>query len=153
MRAFACTVLLRAQVEAGEADEATLAQCLASARVLGDEASDAAARFLTWGIPRMTYNRWLFAAGLLVVATRFRPGSITDRILGEAAGWVLAEESEERKKFLPFNPADPPPSPFGLAYGHWKPLAAELLDNAAVIPTPEVRNDLELIGAILLEPC
>src|SRR5258708_20197319 len=68
MRAFACAALLRDDLE----NEATLAQCLTSSKVLGPEMSEAVACFLTWGIPLMaTSDRWLFSFVLLVAAPRF----------------------------------------------------------------------------------
>ena len=48
MRAFACAALLRTAMRDGcVVAEATLAQCLVSAKALGHETSEAAARFLT----------------------------------------------------------------------------------------------------------
>lgn len=150
MRVFACAALLRAADDTSiDAEEATLAQCLASALVLGGEILEASASFLNWHIPRMTGNeRWLFAFGLLVVASRFRGSRITDRNLGDAATWVLAEESDVRK---PFNLSDPPPAAFGITYGFWAPLAAELTSRANAIEVREVRENIELIGMSLLD--
>jgi hypothetical protein len=154
MRAFACAALLRAAVESGEDDgsmEATLAQCLASAKVLGDEMNDAAAAFLTWGIPRINgHDQWLFAFSLLVVASRFRSDCVSDSTLRDAVAWVFAEERESRERYR-HNPADPPPGPFGVTYGFWKPLADELIGNAADIQAADLRKDLELIGALILD--
>jgi hypothetical protein len=151
MRAFACAVLLSAASDGGYDgnEEATLAQCLSSARVLGDAMNDAVARFLTWRIPSLSCSdRWLFALGLLVVATRFRSDRITDEILAEAAAWFLDEESAFRRE-SGFNPADPPPAAFGLTHGFWKPLFSELIESAASIRSAKVRGDLEVIGKIL----
>jgi hypothetical protein len=85
MRIFAYAALLRrANEEPGVADEATLAQCLVSARVLGEEFNEAAGRFLAWAVPHITLDdRWLFALGLLIVAVRLRAGRIADRTLGK----------------------------------------------------------------------
>ena len=155
MRAFACATLLRAAVESGEDDgsmEATLAQCLASAKMLGDEMNDAAAAFLTWGIPQLDcQDQWLFALSLLVAASRFRLNRISDSILRDVAAWLLAEEGASRQQYR-YNPADPHPGHFGVTYGFWKPLAAELVSNAADIKATDIRSDLELIGALILQP-
>jgi hypothetical protein len=153
MRAFACAVLLRAAAEGGDtsSEEATLGQCLASAKVLGQEMNDAVAGFLTWRIPLMTGpDDWLFAVGLLIASTRPGNDRITDRVLVDATAWVLGAEGEFRRGFR-FNPADPPPVPFGLRYGVWKPVLTELTENAATVKSAGVRSDLELIGRILLE--
>ena len=152
MRAFACAALLRAAMGDGrEVAEATLAQCLVSAKALGQEMSEAAARFLTWAIPRDAgcEQQWLLAFGLLVVAVRLRSGRIADRVLGDAADWVLAEEAAARRRF--FNPTNPTPLAFGLLYGHWRPLADELIREAAEIHAEDVRDKLEFIGACVLE--
>ena len=148
MRAFACAALLRARV----ADDATLAQCLGSAKVIGQEMNLAAARFLTWGIPQVSISeRWLFAFGLLVVATRVGPGRFKESELRVAAEWVLAEESEKQQEFGPFDLSDPVPLPFGLSSGYWKPLAAELITFAETIQAADARESMELIGAFVLD--
>ncbi len=148
MRAFACAALLRARV----ADDATLAQCLGSAKVIGEEMNVAAARFLTWGIPQVSIaESWLFAFGLLVVATRVGPGWFEESELRVAAEWVLAEESEKQQEFGPFDLTDPAPLPFGLVSGYWKPLAAELIAFAETIQGEDVRESMELIGGFVLD--
>ena len=152
MRAFACAALLRATMQdGGGIEEATLAQCLVSAKAVGEQMSEAAARFLTWVIPRTAGGgepRWLLAFGLLVVATRLRLGRVADPALGDAADWVLTEEAAERQGFIPTNPT---PLAFGHMYGLWQPLAAELIREAADIHTGEVRDNLEFIGACVLD--
>lgn len=148
MRAFACATLLRASVE----DDATLAQCLGSAKVLGQEMNVAAARFLTWGIPQVSITeRWLFALGLLVVATRAGTGRLKEPDFRLVAEWVLAEESEKQQEFRPFDLTDPAPLPFGLASGYWKPLAAEMIAFAETIQAADVRESMELIGGFVLD--
>jgi hypothetical protein len=83
---------------------------------------------------------------------RFRNGQITDHILGDVADWFLAEEGDWRGKFrLRYNPSDPPPAPVGLTYGRWKPLIAELLSGTASVQSDVVRNNLEMIGRVLLK--
>ena len=103
MRAFACAVLLRAAGESGEDDgsmEATLAQCLSSAKALGDEMNNAAAAFLTWGIPRLAcQDQWLFALSLIVVASRFRPDRISEEMMCAMTAWVFAEEEQWRERY------------------------------------------------------
>jgi hypothetical protein len=92
-RIFACAVLLRARAEPahahlGTADDATLAQCLASAKVLGEKFSVAAASFLTWRIDRIVLDSepLLFAFGLLLLAVRLRSGRFADSVLGGDGG-------------------------------------------------------------------
>jgi len=147
MRAFACAALLATGDDSAE--EATLAHCLASAKELGDEMNEAAARFLTWRIPsKDESDRWLFVLGLLVVATRFPPSRVSDATLGEMAAWALEEENAERRM-----PAgwERPPAPFGVTYGYWTPLAKELSFRAETSQSPELRENLELIGALILD--
>jgi hypothetical protein len=155
MRTFACAVLLRADAdrEVDTAVEATLAHCLSGTKVLGQGISEAAGSFLTWRIPTMASGeRWLFSLGLLILAMRFRNDQITDRILGDAAEWFLAEEGDWKGKFkLRYDPSDPPPAPVGLTYGCWRPLLAELLSGTATVHTEAVRDNLELIGRVLLK--
>jgi hypothetical protein len=153
MRAFSCAVLLVAAAEAGgDSDEATLAQCLRSAKVLGGEVNEAAARFLTWRIPTVTCaDEWLFALGLLIVAPRFESDRISSDILGAAAAWFLDVESTSRREDQPtFNAADPRPAAFGLTYGFWTPLITELIENTATLEDVRVRAEMEMIGKILL---
>lgn len=157
IRQFACAVLLRAAAEPANqnidcADGSTLAQCLVSAKVLGEEMSEAAARFLTWRIPHMTgcSEPLLFALGLLILAIRLRSGRIDEPLLGNMAEWVLAEELHARQAFSS-NSADPAPTAFSVRYGLWQPLAAELLSDAEAIRTDDVRTNIQLCS-LLLQP-
>jgi hypothetical protein len=132
------------------ADDSTLAQCLASAKVLGEEMSEAAARFLTWQIPRLEdcSERLLFALGLLIFATRLRSRRIPDPVLGNVAEWVLAEESLYRQAF-PSDPPDSMPIAFSIQSGFWQPLAEELKREAETICTDDVRTNLQLCELLL----
>jgi hypothetical protein len=157
IRLFVCAVLLRAAAEPTNqyldyAEDSTLAQCLASARVLGIEMSEAAAGFLTWRIPRMENcsDPLLFALGLLILATRLRSGRIADPVLGSLAKWVLAEEERYRQAF-PWDPTYPLPIAFSLQAGLWRPLATELIDETTTIRDDDVRTNLQLCE-LLLEP-
>jgi hypothetical protein len=153
MRAFACAALLRATADEGGngVGDVTLANCLVHANVLGEDINEAVARFLTWAAPRIeTDNRWLFALGLLIVATRLRTGRIADRDLGDTAAMVLLEEAEYHRTI---RPSCPPPTPFGLSWGFWRPLAAELIGNAATIEARDVRKQIEFIGEFVLDFC
>ena len=156
-RLFACAVLMYAEAEPANrsednADDSTLAQCLASAKVLGEEMSEAAACFLTWRLPRMEAcsEPLLFALGLLILATRLRCGRIADQVLGNIAEWVLAKESLYRGAFLS-NPANPMPMAFSLQSGLWQPLATELIEETAAIGVDDVRTNLQLC-TLLLDP-
>src|SRR5262249_53725470 len=130
----------------------TLAQCLVSANVLGDEFREAAARFLTWRIPQMsTHFEWLiFPLGLLILATLMRAGRFDEMELGTIAEWVLERESLQRQRF-PGNPDDPMPLLFSIQYGTWPPLVAQFLNEVRGIGEKEVRTNLELC-ALLLDP-
>jgi hypothetical protein len=154
IRAFACAVLLHLGPEYDVGHDSTLAQCLVSTKVLGDEVNQAAGSFLTWRIPHLgveptwvaAMDRWLYAFGLLVVASRLPRQCISDSILGDAAAWVLDEETHSRRVSLY---PESRPAPFSVSCGFWKPLAAELVENASTIRDNGVRQDLELIGNIL----
>jgi hypothetical protein len=153
MRAFACAALLRAATIDDQNDNSqhcTLAQCLVSAKVLGEEMSSAAARFLTWRIPRVAEPevRWLFAFGLLVVAVRLRSGRFTDRVLGDAADWVLAEEA---KRLRPHYLSEPAPINYS-SKGAFQRLAVELIREAETIHTDDVRDILGFIGGFVMAP-
>jgi hypothetical protein len=156
-RLFACALLLRAEAElppeeGGNTPDSTLAQCLVSASVLGEELSVAAACFLTWRISQRErgFESLLFALGLLVLATRLRSGRLSEPILGTIAEWVLTQESLEQAEFPP-NPANPRPLPFSIQSGFWRPLAAELKNEAEAIRDNDTRTNLQLCG-LLLDP-
>lgn len=148
MRVFACAVILQGEFEGcgqGMAETA-LGQCLVSARGLGDEMNAAIGSFLNWALPSVCdADRWLFALGLLIVASRARFGGLAEHDLGEAAAWVLAEESVSRRQSPPLRPP-----PFGVQQGFWSPLAADLVDRAAVVTSNAIRERLELLGQFLL---
>jgi hypothetical protein len=155
-RLFACAVLLRAEAESDirreHVEDSTLAQCLVSAKVLGDEISDAAARFLTWRMSQMeecSESALFLCLALLILAVRLRPGQIDDRVLANLAEWVLAEELRYRQVY-PTNSAQPKPVAFSIQSGFWRPLAAELRDEAAAFRLDDVRTNLQLC-ALLLE--
>jgi hypothetical protein len=153
---FACAVLLRATAESANqdidsADDGTLAQCLVSAKILGEEMSEATARFLTWRIPRMVdvAEPVLYDLALLILAIRLRSGRFTDRVLGNVAEWVLGEESQWQQSIALDGPSSSRPSAFSLQRGFWQPLAAELKDGAAAIGTDEVRENVRLCALVL----
>jgi hypothetical protein len=163
MRAFACAALLRASAEPGNeyyegSDDSTLAQCLASAKVLGEEMLEAAGQFLTWRIPRMTVDhpeRLVFPVGLLLIATCLRGGRLEEHVLGEAAEWVLAEEAAGRRADGHHSGrAEPCPLAdlFSWQEGMWQPHAAELLRQAEVLTGEGPRKRLRLVGGLLLDP-
>jgi hypothetical protein len=81
MRAFACAALLRAGAEPENyyydrpgSSESSLGLCLLSAKALGEEMSEAVARFLTWRILRM--RNWSHSESILFLngLARFREG-------------------------------------------------------------------------------
>jgi len=151
-RFFACAVLLRSGREPASADS-TLALGLASAKVLGDEMSEAIGRFLTWQLMNLQIDHepLLFAVGLLVVATRLRAGRITDAELGKVAEWVLEEESLDRGAF-PSRSVEPRPLAFSIQQGFWRPLAEEIKCEAATIAAEDVRTKLQLCSLLLETP-
>jgi len=156
-RLFACAVLLRADAESPYeelqiATDSALAQCLVSASLLGEEMSEATACYLTWRLTHQegVFEPLLFALGLLILATRLRPGRLTEPSLGKIAEWVLAIESLERQAF-PLNHAGPRPLPFSVQSGFWEPLVAELRKGAESVCDDNIRTNLQLC-VLLLEP-
>jgi len=160
MRAFARAALLRAGAEPGNEDydsasiaERSLGHCLVSAKLLGEEMSEAAARFLTWRIPRMEDNccsdRLLFFVGLLVLAARLRSGRSPDSVLGTVAEWVLAEESHCRQIFAAGVQDNARHVLYSLRSDGWQPLAVELTDEAAAIGVEPLRTNLQLCALLL----
>jgi len=143
-RLFACAVLLRIEVDVSPEEgyiewDSALAHCLASAKALGEEMGEAAARYLTWRIPLREppgLDSILFALGLLVLATRLRRGRLTEPSLGGVAEWVLASESLGRRVS-------------SVQAGFWQPLSAELLAEAESIRDGDVRAGLQLCALLL----
>ncbi len=156
-RLFACAVLLPTDAEppykgVDISPDSTLAQCLVSANVLGEEISEAAACYLSWRMSRQEIDSesLLFALGLLILATRLSSGRLTESSLGTIAEWVLAIESLEHAMFS-LNHASPRPLPFSVQAGIWQPLVAELRNEAKSIRNNDTRSNLELCG-LLLDP-
>jgi hypothetical protein len=154
-RLFACAVLLRAEAELPDevvdaTPDSTLAQCLVSANVLGEEMSEAAARFLTWRISSQESGAesLLFALGLLILAIRLRSGRIAEPAIGTFVDWILEEEARNRPAH-PSDPTNPMPVAFSLQSGFWRPLATELLHQAAAIRADDVRAKLQLCELLL----
>jgi hypothetical protein len=164
MRAFACAALLRAAEEPENegcdgAEDGSLAQALASALHLGQETSEAAAQFLTWRIPRLTCNpakRLVFPLGLLVLATCLRDGRVEEPVLGEAAEWFLDEEATLRRDYGPFVPGGEGAfliaSLFSVQQGLWQLHGAELIRQAQAVGRDDVRQTLEFVGGLVLDP-
>lgn len=149
-RAFSCSVILRAEFEGagGVIAETAVAQCLASARVLGEEVNAAVGSFLNWAIPLVdNAGRWLYALGLLIAASRVPSSKFTEDDLAEAVGWVLAEEGMSRG---PAHGLEQLPAPFGLQQGFWNPLALELIERTARIQKRAVSEELQLLARFVL---
>ncbi|WP_435007618.1 hypothetical protein P12x_004884 [Tundrisphaera lichenicola] len=153
-RLFACAVLLRIEAdlpyEYHRSTDSALAQCLASAKVLGEQMGEATASYFTWRLSRESSGpeSLLFALGLLILATRLRSGRFSEPTLGEMAGWVLALESLEQGQFAP-ETLEPRPLPFSIQAGFWRPLAEEFRNEIECLREIDIRTDLELCGLIL----
>lgn len=160
IRAFSCAVLLRSAFDHNSdgSDEATLALCLGSTRVLGRDFDDAAASFLTWALPKMSdwsaypfepqhTEPFLFALGLLVLTTRFSTGRLPASAVADAAELVLREDEKLHRGQRGLS--DHPPAAFGVSNGYWSPLAAELAENARALPDNATRDSLLLLGEVL----
>lgn len=152
-RLFACAVLLRASAlpESRYEDignDSTIAICVSTAGILGDELSEAAARFLTWrlsqSVPRS--DRVFVALALLVLAVRLRTGRFAEPALGQIADWVFASDEELNRERPQWNPLVPPP--FSLQQGFWDPLKQELETQAAMIAERGVREKLQLCALL-----
>jgi hypothetical protein len=154
-RLFACAVLLRAATQPasgydGGTHDSTLAQCLISAKALGDRMTEAVGSFLIWELCRqeMPLEPVFSALGLLVVAARVQPHPIAHSVLGSLAALVLVEESNQRKA-VGWSSADPPPAAFSVQQGFWQPLADELKHQATALAEGDDRTNLELCSLFL----
>ena len=163
-RLFACAVLLQIDADADAAnpvdlryliiptlDDATLAQSLVSARVLGPDSSEALATFLTWWLTHQSLDglRCLLPAlGLLVLSLRLQVQRFDEPTLGQIADWVLSLENLDHAD-LPSRPGLPRPQPFGIQCGYWEPLMAELAAAGATLEAEEVRINIELCGLLV----
>lgn len=154
-RLFACAVLmLRSVIDTDwddNAADATLAQCLASARVLPDDVNAALGSFLVWRISRAAWNPnelW-DALGLLIVALRLREGRFTESQVGNFAALILADEQRIRQSSGPhFAPGRP--LPFSVQRGFWTPLVAEL-QRVGEAMTDAAAQENVLLCAVLME--
>lgn len=156
-RLFACAVLLCADAAPESADsdvaeDSTVAVAMASARVLGEDLSEALARFLTWWLSNMGFpeERLCHALALLVLAVRLRQGRFTDVELNAIAEWVLQLEAYQRDA-LGRRAGGPPPNAFSVQQGLWDSAKLELQQLAGGIESDPTRANLELCG-LLLEP-
>ena len=149
-------MLLRAVAEpanenADLSDDATLAQCLVSARVVGEEMGKAASCFLTWRIPQMELCGNRASLRSRVAHSGNAPAIRPDRGSDTWENWrnaYWAEESLYRQE-SPSNPSDPEPLAYGISSGFWKPLAAEFMNEAAAIPAEDAREKIQLCLLIL----
>jgi hypothetical protein len=154
-RLFVSVVLLRGEAEwpdhgFDQVRDSSLAQCLISAKALGEEMGKAAACFLTWRIPQpeSTSDALLRALGLLVLAIRLRSGRFDVPTLGTIVDWVFAIDSLERQENAPYE--NPWRDPWRDLSGFWRPLADELRAEAEAIRDDDVRTNIQLC-ALLLE--
>ena len=134
-------------------DDATLAQSLVSAGVLGPTSSEPLATFLTWWLTGQSppgLRCLLPALGLLILALRLRAHRFDEATLGEFAAWVLTLEKPDYAD-LPGRPDLPRPQPFGVQSGFWVPLMAELAAGAATLEAEEARTIVQLCG-LLIDP-
>lgn len=156
MRAFACTVLLRAGAEPeqapyGNGENQTLAQLLASLLELGHEEQEAGLRFLRWCAERIPAGMELpfYRTGQLILAVHLhRPGQ-AEAELGALARQVEADEAAERAAVgvvaddrwllgLTFHQ---------LRHTVWVRLVDQLLKDSARIADPE---DRDAVGEVAL---
>jgi hypothetical protein len=154
IRLFACAVLLRASSDPtslrDDAEDATLAICLVSARVCGDEFDQALGRFLTWQFPSSKQPVYV-ALALLTLACRSDSKGASEPELNHIAEWVLAEDESRRADRGTFDPTNPRPAGFGLQQGFWHSLAVELRAKASYLTDPKTRENVELCS-LLLDP-
>ncbi|WP_435016209.1 hypothetical protein TA3x_003772 [Tundrisphaera sp. TA3] len=145
-RLFACALLLHP--DSGELNpDVTLVRSLESARVLGDEAGEALARFLTWRLDQggpIWPEPLLVPLSLLILATRLRVGRFDDSALGAISGWFLETEACEHREFALW-------PPMSFLQGLWRPFAAELTEAASSVDSACLRDDL-MLCAIPMDP-
>ena len=153
-RLFASAVLIRGEAEWPDngfdlVRDSSLAQCLISAKALGEEMGEVVASFLTWRISRResVSDSLLRALGLLVLAIRLRSGRFEEPALGTIVDWVFALDSLERQENAPYE--DPWRNPWRDLCGFWRPLAAELRAEAEAIRDDDVRTNIQLCALLL----
>lgn len=154
IRSFACATLLLSSGQSDgpgdETDDSSLGLLLASALVLGDEWSLAAARFVTWRLTQTAaeWNELALSLALLILAVRLRSNRFSDGNLGAFAVWAMTAEGR-RGNLLPFPGLEPPPQPFSVMQGFWDPMVVELGAAAKSIPDEGVRTNLLLCSQLI----
>jgi hypothetical protein len=158
MRAFACATLLRAAAELTEAaamdgENQTLAQLLASVFVLGEEAQQAALRFLAWRVPLVApgYELPFFRLAQLILAVHLRAGSATEMV--SLAEQIERDEAAERAAVEPC--FGDPRWLLGLTFQQirhtvWVRLTHQMLEEASAIADPAAREAVEELALRVL---
>lgn len=156
-RLFACALLLKAAAEPAieyvdlEPDS-TLARALVSASVLGDEALEALASFLTWRLADSETEPYRLrgALALLILAVRLRETRFSDPSLAEIAGWVLDEELElSREQGSQFPAGEPEQGGLSLQQVCWQPIVDQFRHESSLIESEETRVKLDLCALML----
>jgi len=147
-RLFACAVLLRYRYDE-PAHDSTLANGLASAKVIGEAESEALARFVMWRYSRNECQDFpvLISLALLLLATRLRASRFSEPQLGRIADWVIEEEAYYRRPNS--QGLESPPMEFSLLQEFWHPLNVELKSEAAMIQDEDVRTKLQLCSLLI----
>ncbi|HEY9695218.1 MAG TPA: hypothetical protein V6D15_23700 [Oculatellaceae cyanobacterium] len=162
IRAFACTLLLRAAVEPENRDyfvgeNQTIIQLVSSAINLGLDAATATVRFLAWcveQVPHYDTERPFYVMGILLLEVFLAHGKDTENesllLLGD---WVMDEEAKARSNDDLHFSSD---WLLGLTYydirhNTWKILTRQILLEPIVPHSRKTVEILELIGLSLLD--
>ncbi len=154
IRIFACAVIMRADSEPATrfrdiATDSTIANCLVSAGILGDDFNEALASFLTCQY-RCSDDPMSYGLALLTIVLRLQHHLKPVSALSELVGWILALDSAHSSLHQGFE--EPEPLPFSLMQGHWQPIAREIKERAATIKSPALREDVQLCAVLLHAP-
>lgn len=146
-RMFACAVLLLATATPSvdcndDNDRATVAQSLASSKVLGEDFCEAVGRFLVWRILKMDVepDRLMFSLGLLSVVVRLGASRLTELAIRGFAEWIVAEDDLMRFQYRPYFFLDPQ---------FWQPLLKEVEAESRAELADNTRRSLAACAAII----
>lgn len=156
-RFFSCALIIH--IESGlpfehrRLSDSALANGIASAKHLGEDASMAFGRYLTWRLVNHDDRDYtvLFGIALLLLSTRLRLKLLNEKNLGEIVDWVLALESIMYNNVREIFPgyAGLWPLPLSVEAGFWNPILEEFEKEVDAIHHDDLRSDLILCSLLL----
>jgi hypothetical protein len=173
MRAFACTALLRAELDPGnicgraDGQNQTLAPLLTSLRALPDGLEPAAAAFLVWAIRRMESDERergvssssdlaFFGAGLVWLLARHDAMLAPAAAVIELCRWIAAREAIANEEAHPgFGVCRGAwllsTTGFNLSHADWRSIAADLAAAPMNSYPAEARDWVRLLAAMITD--